>query len=55
MVLSYTPESKVNQDMIMAGFLHSSLIYESNEDEIIENMEVQVTSGCVMILRQTPR
>lgn len=41
MVLSYTPENKVNQDMIMAGFLHSSLIYESNEDEIIENMEVQ--------------
>ncbi len=40
MVLSYKPEGKVNEDMLMAGFLHSSLIYESNEKEVIENKEV---------------
>lgn len=33
MILGYEPESKVNQDMIIAGYLNSSLIYESNKEE----------------------
>ena len=41
MVLSYKAEGKINEDMIIAGFLHSSLVYESNEDEVVENKEVQ--------------
>lgn len=39
MILSYAPENKVNQDMIMAGFLHSNLIYEKNENMVVENKE----------------
>lgn len=31
MIVSYEPEEKVDQDMIIAGYLHSSLIYESNK------------------------
>ena len=35
MVLSYEPENKINEDMIMAGFLHSSLVYENNAEDIV--------------------
>ena len=31
MIVSYEPEEKVDQDMIIAGYLHSNLIYESNK------------------------
>ncbi|MBC5997675.1 type I-B CRISPR-associated protein Cas8b/Csh1 [Romboutsia ilealis] len=31
MIVSYEPEKKVDQDMIIAGYLHSNLIYESNK------------------------
>lgn len=33
MVLAYNPESQVNQDMVIAGTLHSSLIYEKANKE----------------------
>ena len=33
MIVSYVPEGKVNQDMILAGYLHNNLIYESNKEE----------------------
>ncbi len=33
MILGYKPESTVNQDMIIAGYLNSSLIYESDNKE----------------------
>jgi CRISPR-associated protein Csh1 len=33
MIVSYETEGKVNQDMILAGYLHSSLIYESSKQE----------------------
>ncbi|MDM8128615.1 hypothetical protein QUV80_09030 [Paraclostridium benzoelyticum] len=33
MIVSYDPQGKVNQDMIIAGYLHSNLIYESNKEE----------------------
>lgn len=33
MVLAYNPESQVNQDMVIAGTLHSSLIYEKTNKE----------------------
>lgn len=33
MIVSYESEGKVDQDMIMAGYLHSNLIYESNKKE----------------------
>lgn len=32
MILGYKPENKVNQDMIIAGFLNNNLIYEKKED-----------------------
>ena len=32
MILGYRPEDKVDQDMIIAGFLNSNLIYEKKED-----------------------
>ena len=31
MILSYEPDSKVDQDIIIAGYLHSNLIYESGK------------------------
>lgn len=31
MVVSYVPEGKVNEDLIIAGYLHSNLIYEENK------------------------
>lgn len=37
MILGYEPESKVNQDMIIAGYLHSSLIYESDNKGDADN------------------
>ncbi|EJO5347122.1 type I-B CRISPR-associated protein Cas8b/Csh1 [Clostridium botulinum] len=37
MVLSYIPEEKVNEDLIIAGYLHSSLIYEKSNKEESEN------------------
>lgn len=33
MIVSYLPSGKVNQDMILAGYLHNNLIYESNKEE----------------------
>ena len=33
MIVSYSPVGKVNQDMILAGYLHNNLIYESNKEE----------------------
>lgn len=33
MILSYTPEGNINEDIIIAGFLHSSLIYEKIKGE----------------------
>lgn len=33
MIVSYEPQGKVNQDMIIAGYLHSNLIYESKKEE----------------------
>lgn len=33
MIVSYESQGKVNQDMIIAGYLHSNLIYESNKGE----------------------
>ena len=32
MIWGYKPENKVNQDMIIAGFLNNNLIYEKKED-----------------------
>ena len=32
MILSYQAEGKVDQDMIIAGYLHSNLIYEKSEE-----------------------
>lgn len=32
MILGYKPEDKVNQDMIIAGFLNNNLMYEKKED-----------------------
>ncbi|MBU5268920.1 type I-B CRISPR-associated protein Cas8b/Csh1 [Clostridium sporogenes] len=33
MVSSYIPEEKVNEDLIIAGYLHSNLIYEKSKNE----------------------
>lgn len=33
MILGYQPEGKVNQDLIIGGYLNNSLIYESNKEE----------------------
>lgn len=33
MIVSYEPEGNVDQDMIIAGYLHSNLIYESDNKE----------------------
>ncbi|HBA04590.1 MAG TPA: hypothetical protein DCW51_11980 [Clostridium sp.] len=32
MIVSYEPEGKVNQDMILAGYLRSNLVYEKDEE-----------------------
>ena len=37
MVSSYMPEGDVNDDLIIAGYLHSSLIYEKSDKEENEN------------------
>ena len=37
MVSSYVPESNVNEDLIIAGYLHSNLIFEKSKKEEIEN------------------
>lgn len=39
MILGYRPENKVNQDMIIAGFLNNNLIYEKNDNKEIEEGE----------------
>ena len=36
MILGYETEGKVNQDMIIAGFLSNSLIYEKKDEEKID-------------------
>lgn len=33
MILAYIPDDKVNQDMIIAGYLRSNLVYEKNKEE----------------------
>lgn len=33
MILGYVPEGKVNQDLILAGYLRSNLVYEKNKEE----------------------
>lgn len=33
MIAAYEPENKVNQDMILAGYLTSNLVYEKKEEE----------------------
>ena len=33
MIIGYVPEDKVNQDLIMGGYLSNNLIYESNKEE----------------------
>ncbi len=33
LVKSYEPEGKINEDLIIAGYLHSSLIYENKNKE----------------------
>ena len=35
MILGYQLEGKLNDDMILAGFLSNSLVYEKNEKEEI--------------------
>lgn len=37
MILSYEPNEKINQDMILAGYLKSSLIYEKDSKEEKKN------------------
>lgn len=37
MISSYVPESKVNEDLIIAGYLHSNLIFEKSNKEESEN------------------
>jgi len=32
MIVSYEPEGKINQDMILAGYLRSNLVYEKYEE-----------------------
>lgn len=39
MVLGYRLDSKLNEDIILAGFLNSNLLYEKKEDK--DNMEVK--------------
>mgnify|MGYP000047529635 FL=1 len=33
MILGYEADTKVNQDMIIAGYLNNNLIYESDKKE----------------------
>lgn len=33
MIVGYAPEGKVNQDLIVGGYLNNNLIYESNKEE----------------------
>ena len=33
MIIGYVPEGKVNQDLIVGGYLNNNLIYESNKEE----------------------
>jgi CRISPR-associated protein Csh1 len=37
MIVSYIPAGKVDQDMIIAGYLHNNLIYESDKKEAKNN------------------
>lgn len=37
LVKSYEPEGEINEDLIIAGYLHSSLIYENKNKEGAEN------------------
>ncbi|WP_251862240.1 type I-B CRISPR-associated protein Cas8b/Csh1 [Clostridium sp. Marseille-Q2269] len=39
MVSSYIPQEKVNEDLIIAGYLHSNLIYEKSDKEENKNEE----------------
>lgn len=33
MILAYNPETKINEDLLLAGYLNSSLIYEKMEEK----------------------
>lgn len=35
MIVGYVPDGKVNQDLIVGGYLNNNLIYESNKGEIV--------------------
>lgn len=37
MIVSYNPSGEVNQDMILAGYLKNSLIYEKDNKEVKSN------------------
>lgn len=38
MVSGYVPkEGKINDDLIIAGYLHSNLIYEKSTEEVADN------------------
>lgn len=40
MIASYVPEDKIQEDIIIAGYLHSSLIYEKKDnDDVNVNKE----------------
>lgn len=39
MVASYEPEGKVDQDVLIAGYLHNSLIYEKSEKNLVDTKE----------------
>lgn len=39
MVSSYVPEGKVDEDLIIAGYLHSNLLYESTKKEGVDKDE----------------
>lgn len=39
MVSSYVPEGKVEEDLIIAGYLHSNLLYESSKNEGVNKDE----------------
>lgn len=45
MILSYAPVGRVNQDMILAGYLHNNLIYESKKKENSKNKKEENSNG----------
>ena len=45
MIVSYVPEGRVNQDMILAGYLRNNLIYESKKKENSKNKKEENSNG----------